>query len=84
MYEVSLNNKSCLFDSATFDTAREAISWASGRGGTYTVNIVCPNWPGGYSYSETDTAKRQWREKYYWETHQWIRISIDQILEDLG
>lgn len=38
-YEVGLSNEQCLFDSNTFNTLDEALAFASGRGGTYTVNI---------------------------------------------
>ena len=40
MYSVSLSNKDCIFDSASgFQTAKEAMQWALGRGGCYVAQI---------------------------------------------
>lgn len=43
MYSVSLNNKSCMFDDGEFETLEEAIEFARGRGGKYSVNICSGN-----------------------------------------
>lgn len=41
MFNVCLSNSSCIFDSCNgFDTVQEALDWASGRGGTYVVQIA--------------------------------------------
>ncbi len=36
-YELCLSNQDCIFDSATFDDAKAAADWATGRGGTYVI-----------------------------------------------
>ena len=36
-FEVCLSNRDCIFDSATFDDAKEAAEWATGRRGNYVI-----------------------------------------------
>ena len=39
-YEVGLNNGSCIFDDGNFDNIADAVEFARGRGGVYSVNIT--------------------------------------------
>lgn len=36
-FEICLSNRDCIFDSATFDNAKAAAEWATGRRGTYVI-----------------------------------------------
>lgn len=36
-FEICLSNRDCIFDSATFDDAKAAADWATGRRGTYVI-----------------------------------------------
>lgn len=36
-FEICLSNRDCIFDSATFDDAKAAAEWATGRRGTYVI-----------------------------------------------
>lgn len=35
--KIYLNNQDCIFDSATFDDAKAAAEWATGRNGSYVI-----------------------------------------------
>ena len=39
IYDAALINKTCVFDSAEFANPEEIINWASGRGGSYTLQV---------------------------------------------
>ena len=39
IYNAALSNKTCVFDSAEFENPEEVIKWASGRGGSYTLQV---------------------------------------------
>lgn len=36
-FEICLSNRDCIFDSATFDDAKAAAEWATGRRGNYVI-----------------------------------------------
>lgn len=36
-YEICLSNQDCIFDSATFNDAKAAAEWATGRNGKYVI-----------------------------------------------
>lgn len=36
-FEICLSNRAWIFDSATFDDAKAAADWATGRRGTYVI-----------------------------------------------
>lgn len=36
-YEICLSNQDCIFDSATFDDAKAAADWATGRNDNYVI-----------------------------------------------
>lgn len=36
-FEICLNNQDCIFDSATFNDAKAAAEWATGRNGSYVI-----------------------------------------------
>lgn len=36
-YEICLSNQDCIFDSATFNDAKAAAEWATGRRGKYVI-----------------------------------------------
>jgi hypothetical protein len=37
------NDQRCTFDSGDFETVEEAIEWAKGRGGEYTLMVEADN-----------------------------------------
>lgn len=43
MIDIKLSNNSCIFDSAQFDSAQEALDWVLGRGGIYVAQISSKN-----------------------------------------
>lgn len=82
-YGVALSNDQCIFDSQDgFGTPEEALSWASGRGGSYvvqiensrdselgiSVNAICTDH--GMSYRYYDGLEWRWRD-----------ISVAEIIE---
>lgn len=36
-FKIYLSNQDCIFDSATFDDAKAAAEWATGRNGSYVI-----------------------------------------------
>lgn len=66
MYNVTLANKDCIFDSGTFQTLQEAISFARGRGGKYVVHIVKGTGLGVSCPYDSDTDTFSWYDGYEW------------------
>ena len=70
-YELCLSNQDCIFDSATFDDAKAAADWATGRGGKYVIQrnnglnvkvdddekLFVENFDGSEEISESDLVK---------------------------
>ena len=63
-YDVTLSNKDCIFDSAEgFEGIADVLKWASGRGGTYVVQLG--------DGSETTFSR------YY--PGGWVRVTVAEI-----
>ena len=70
-YKLCLSNQDCIFDSATFDDAKAAADWATGRGGKYVIQsnnglnvkvdddekLFIENFDGYEEISESDLVK---------------------------
>ena len=75
-YAVTLNNDSTIFDSRDgFDTLREAVEWALGRGSKYNIQIDDGTYP-GYHLSVSDG--QLWYERNY---HDWVKVSVDSFCD---
>ena len=75
-YGVTLNNDSAIFDSREdFDTLREAVEWALGRGSKYNIQIDDGTYP-GYHLSVADG--QLWYERNY---HDWVKVSVDSFCD---
>ena len=77
MYSVSLSNQDCIFDSASgFQTAKEAMQWALGRGGCYMAQIQNDDTNGAFrSFSISDGQIKTYDG---WD---WIDVKLDGVEE---
>ena len=78
-YGVTLNNDDAIFDSREgFDTLREAVEWAIGRGSKYNIQID----DGVYLGYHLAVADGQlWYERGY---RDWVKVSIDSFCDIYG
>lgn len=78
-YAVTLNNDSAIFDSCEgFDTLRDALVWAIGRGSKYNIQIDDGAYP-GYHLSVADG--QLWYECGY---RDWVKVSVDSFCDIYG
>ena len=84
MYSVGLSNESCLFDLCDgFETVDEALDWASGRGGTYVIQIRNDRRDdAGISISATDGEDGM--EYRYYDGWQFGTVTRADIAKMLG
>ena len=77
MYSVSLSNQDCIFDSASgFQTAKEAMQWALGRGGSYVAQIQNDGVDGAFrSFSVSNGQVKTYDG---WD---WLDVTLDSIGE---
>ena len=80
-YDVTLSNKDCIFDSAEgFEGIADVLKWASGRGGTYVVQLGDGTDSPGISLSATDNGSETTFSRYY--PGGWVRVTVAEI-EDM-
>ena len=73
-YGVTLSNDSAIFDSREgFDTLRDALEWATGRGSKYNIQIDDGTYL-GYHLSVTDG--QLWYEHGY---RDWVKVSVNSF-----
>ena len=78
-YGVTLSNDSVIFDSQEgFDTLRDALVWAIGRGPKYNIQICDGTYP-GYHLSVADG--QLWYERGYCD---WVKVSVDSFCDIYG
>lgn len=77
MYSVSLSNQDCIFDSASgFQTAKEAMQWALGRGGSYVAQLQNDEVFGAFwSFPISDDQIKTYDG---WD---WIDVELDSVDE---
>ena len=80
-YNVALSNDSCIFDSRDgFDTVAEALSWASNRGRSYTIQIARE--VNGEEVDFLSISAKTSRGKssyYYYYISEWEPVTADDI-----
>ena len=46
IFDAALSDETCVFDNCTFETPRDVVEWASGRGGRYVLQVGIINGKG--------------------------------------
>lgn len=87
MYNVTLNNRDCIFDSADgFETFAEALKWANDRGGVYVAQFentesvdYCP------FTSVSIENKEPGDNRYsYYNGYGWQHMTAEQVAKLVG
>lgn len=74
MYNATLSNKDCIFDSRTdFETFREALDWALNRGESYKAYIEDDN----CYYNLSITGKTVYDYDPY--VNKWFPVELDKV-----
>ena len=71
----TLSNKDCIFDSCHFASVAEAVDWARGRGGVYTVIIGrIDKIPGVVLSYDSDEDKFS-----HYDGFEWVTVTPEEI-----
>lgn len=82
-YNVALSNDSAIFDSCDgFDSVAEALEWASGRGGTYVIQLVRETNGDVVDFVSISATVRKGKTTYSrYLPGGWIYVSPEQIAD---
>lgn len=82
IYNVSLANECCIFDHRDgFETAREAVEFACGRGGKYKVYIDAGKCGYGYEINATHMHNGAFAVSYGWDYELVKYFSADDFVK---
>lgn len=82
-YNVTLSNDSAIFDSCDgFDSVAEALEWASGRGGTYVIQLARETNGDEVDFISISAAVRKGKTTYSrYFPGGWIDVTQEQIAD---